>query len=424
MSYQVFISYRRKGAAELAQLLYLRLKEDGYETFFDVETMRSGKFNKQLYDRIDESCAVVAVLPPDALNIREAGEDWMRNELAYALQKEKKIIPVLMRDFVWPPNLPADIQDLQYCHGVSADMEYFDAVYERIKSLIDEVVQETANRKGKNPLTRLGEELLCMKAFEEAKGQFERAIRRNPECAEAYLGLAMAEYEIADRNEFSQFYSENLIQNDANIKVAEACAVGNTKAYLQSLVPPKCRQHGGVACCRCDHCNAFMCEDCQTNLFVEKASVLEGKRFCPECVHLFHGHCGVMKKENTRHILFQFAAIIALVLVVICVSIMHIECLLWTVLAIGIIGGILLSINERADDDGPFFPYCVFAVLGAPLILLWFIGKRVCWLVEMTRLMRMLRTKRPDDCTDAVEIVQIYLQMVEITRKLHRSEPA
>lgn len=49
MKYDVFISYRRDGGDILAMLLYNRLKDDGYNPFYDIETLRSGRFNEQLY---------------------------------------------------------------------------------------------------------------------------------------------------------------------------------------------------------------------------------------------------------------------------------------------------------------------------------------------------------------------------------------
>ena len=136
MAYKVFISYRRQGAFELAHLLYFKLQNDNYEPFFDVETMRSGQFNTQLYERIDECSDVIVLLSENALEPRE-GEDWMRMEVAYALKQGKNVRPVFMRNFKFPEKLPRDISKLKKCHGLTADMEYFDAVYEKLKKLID-----------------------------------------------------------------------------------------------------------------------------------------------------------------------------------------------------------------------------------------------------------------------------------------------
>lgn len=134
--YQIFISYRRDGGSELAGRLSDRLSARGYNVFFDVESMRSGAFNTQLLGAIDQCSDVLLVLPPHALDRCVDADDWVRQELAYALKKKKNIIPVLMRGFVFPDTLPADIAAVRMMEGVAASHDYFDAVVDRIASLL------------------------------------------------------------------------------------------------------------------------------------------------------------------------------------------------------------------------------------------------------------------------------------------------
>ena len=47
-NYDIFISYRREGGYDTAQLLYDRLTQMRYRVSFDLETLRGGKFNTQL----------------------------------------------------------------------------------------------------------------------------------------------------------------------------------------------------------------------------------------------------------------------------------------------------------------------------------------------------------------------------------------
>jgi len=135
MAYDVFISYRRKGAYDLAQLLYYRLDKDGYHTFLDVEEMNSGCFNTQLYDRIDECSDVIVLLSEGALD-PHPGEDFMRMEIAHAIKQGKKIIPVFMRNFEFPESLPEDIEDLPHYQGITTHDGYFDAAYIKLKRLL------------------------------------------------------------------------------------------------------------------------------------------------------------------------------------------------------------------------------------------------------------------------------------------------
>lgn len=65
--YDIFISYRRS-SYETANLIATRLKASGYSVFFDVETLRSGKFNEQLFSVIQQCKDFLLVLPPEALD--------------------------------------------------------------------------------------------------------------------------------------------------------------------------------------------------------------------------------------------------------------------------------------------------------------------------------------------------------------------
>ena len=47
MDTQIFISYRRQNGEFLGKILYDELTRNGYSVFFDIESMRSGRFNEQ-----------------------------------------------------------------------------------------------------------------------------------------------------------------------------------------------------------------------------------------------------------------------------------------------------------------------------------------------------------------------------------------
>ena len=54
MKYDVFISYRREGGYDTAKHLNDLLIRDGYRVSFDIDTLRSGNFDTQLLDRIEQ----------------------------------------------------------------------------------------------------------------------------------------------------------------------------------------------------------------------------------------------------------------------------------------------------------------------------------------------------------------------------------
>ena len=139
--YDIFISYRRDGGYETAKHLFDLLRMEGYSVSFDIDTLGNGVFNKELYRRIDECKDFIVILSRGALDrcIEDSTPlevDWMRNELAYAIQQGKNIIPILGSDFVFPENLPQDIAKIQFYNGVVYNRSYFDAMYNKLKTFL------------------------------------------------------------------------------------------------------------------------------------------------------------------------------------------------------------------------------------------------------------------------------------------------
>ena len=132
MKYDVFVSYRRS-SFESANLIAEKLRTMGYSVFFDVETLRSGKFNEQLFKVIDECTDFIIVLPPDALDRCHNAEDWVRREVVYAMSKNKNIVPVMLSGFEWPNPMPADMEELCNYQSISAgEKEFFDLSMKRL----------------------------------------------------------------------------------------------------------------------------------------------------------------------------------------------------------------------------------------------------------------------------------------------------
>lgn len=139
IQYDIFISYRRSDGFATAQLIYDRLEQRGYRVSFDMETLRSGNFNTQLYERIEKCQDVVVIISKDALNFRENPEDdWLRLEIAHALKHKKNIIPVFLRDVNIPKKeeLPEDIAEIVMKNGVTASEEHFDSTIQKLCRLM------------------------------------------------------------------------------------------------------------------------------------------------------------------------------------------------------------------------------------------------------------------------------------------------
>lgn len=153
--YDVFISYRRDGGYEMARLIYEHLKQNGINPFFDLEELRSGPFNEKLYSEIEQSENFLLILPPNSLERCQNKTDWLRLEIEHAIKNQKNIIPVMMKNFNWPTNLPKSIEIITKYNGLEMSREYFNASILKIISLMKNInILTQANNSLTNKDTR------------------------------------------------------------------------------------------------------------------------------------------------------------------------------------------------------------------------------------------------------------------------------
>jgi len=137
-NFNVFISYRRKGGFDTAKLIYDRLRMDGYSVSFDIDTLENGNFDNELEKRVKKCKDFLVILSPGIFDcFSEAGydskDDWVRREIACALQANKNIIPLLLDDFAYPRRLPSDIKELNRKNGIEINPRLFETSYEKLK---------------------------------------------------------------------------------------------------------------------------------------------------------------------------------------------------------------------------------------------------------------------------------------------------
>lgn len=139
MKYDIFISYRREGGYETAKHLNDLLVRDGYRVSFDIDTLRSGDFDTQLFTRIEQCKDFILIVDEHAfdrtLDIEtNPNEDWLRCELAHALKHNKNIIPVFLSGVSeFPDGLPEDVVDVVKKNGPEYNKYYFDDFYETLR---------------------------------------------------------------------------------------------------------------------------------------------------------------------------------------------------------------------------------------------------------------------------------------------------
>ena len=132
MEYDVFISYRRDSGAAEARLLRQALMDRGKRVFLDVTDLRKGYFDDELLRRISATPNFLPVLTRGALDECVQPKDWFRREITHAIHERKNIIPVMIGDFSFPADLPAEIADLPRHQGVAYSHQYFDAMTQTI----------------------------------------------------------------------------------------------------------------------------------------------------------------------------------------------------------------------------------------------------------------------------------------------------
>ena len=149
--YDIFISYRRDGGDLSAKIIYDELVKAGYSVFFDVESLRSGLFNKELFSRIDDCLDFILILPPHALDRCESEDDWVRLEIEHAMAKGKNIIPISLRGFSFPDKdkLPESLSELQYYNRIEANNENFNR---SISNLLSFLKSESKKKKTRKPI--------------------------------------------------------------------------------------------------------------------------------------------------------------------------------------------------------------------------------------------------------------------------------
>lgn len=137
MQYDVFISYRREGGFETAKLLTESLVKLGYTVSFDLETLHSGNFDKELYKRIEDCSDFILIVDRNCFdktldkNI-DSNDDWVRREVAYALSLKRNIIVVRLDGAVFPPDLPSDIAEISKKNGPEYSISYYDSFVSRL----------------------------------------------------------------------------------------------------------------------------------------------------------------------------------------------------------------------------------------------------------------------------------------------------
>ena len=136
MLYDIFISYKRK-SLPTANNLYYRLTTRGYSTFFDLEEMRRDNFNLQLLSNIENAKDIFVILEEGSLDSckkKDWEKDWFCHEIAFALEKKKNIIPILIGGFQMPSEdfFPDRLKELSLKNAPEFNFSFFEAYLDKL----------------------------------------------------------------------------------------------------------------------------------------------------------------------------------------------------------------------------------------------------------------------------------------------------
>lgn len=151
IKYDVFISYRRNGGSERAELLRLFLEKYGYDhnrIFMDTHSVESCNFKQKIKEAIFLSNDFILIITKGCFDyIKE--EDYWIYEIKEALSLGKRIIPIFFDgiESFDSNKLPVDLVSLSEINGIIYHPQYADAFYIKLLSFINPTIPSIEKKR-------------------------------------------------------------------------------------------------------------------------------------------------------------------------------------------------------------------------------------------------------------------------------------
>ena len=124
----VFISYRRGSSWGQARSIEQSLRKRGADVFIDVDDINEGKFAETIQKAIADCDFFLPVLAPGTLD-----SEWVRREIAYAIQLKKTIVPLLVDGFTLDAaHVPPDIAEIASHNAIRVLPEFYEEAMDRL----------------------------------------------------------------------------------------------------------------------------------------------------------------------------------------------------------------------------------------------------------------------------------------------------
>jgi len=134
----VFISYRRTNLP-WALFVYQNLTINGYDVFFDYQSIDSGNFESVILDNIRARAHFIVILSPSALENCNKPGDWLRREIETAIAENRNIIPFMVENFDFGTQavknaLTGKLKILSTYNGLPVQNSYVFEAMERLRN--------------------------------------------------------------------------------------------------------------------------------------------------------------------------------------------------------------------------------------------------------------------------------------------------
>ena len=220
--YDVFISYKelddnkeRTPDSVIAQDIYRTLTKEGYRVFFSRISLE-GKLGVEYEPYIFAALNSAKVMIVVGTDYEHFDAVWVKNEwsrfLKLIAKGEKKTLIPVYKDMD-PYDMPKELRVLaaQDMGKIGAMQDLLHGVEKLLKQKEDTSIQQMVIKQQSDGLNidillGRGEMSLENSDWDKAKEFFDKALNLDVENAEAYLGLAMAEEKVKDRDALAQAY--------------------------------------------------------------------------------------------------------------------------------------------------------------------------------------------------------------------------
>lgn len=152
MTGRIFISYRRGDSAATFRLCDHLKEVFGPDNVFMDNDMPVGKFKEHLHSQLNECGVLLAIIGPNWDDRRLFNpDDWVRVEIAAALARRIKVVPVIIDDAVLPKpsDLPSDLKSLPEWQAFRMQNTQFERDFGALKDKLRETVGQTNATDGR-----------------------------------------------------------------------------------------------------------------------------------------------------------------------------------------------------------------------------------------------------------------------------------